>query len=263
MLRVRFNTRIIEPVNWPVKHPFWWTGSGEDDEGEYHTVVSYADDLRYIIQNWPAWDITAQERDSYEFTARFPKPEWMDEDQPEEEPRTHTDQKLAATRAAMGVEDMRAAIDALTEMLKPLPARRIPAEAGGLSFNVVLEVDYELAFYRAQDAEADLAAAQQEIIKLQARIAELQRRDWRPVDETPDESEMDGDFWTFDQEAYNRLRGNWRRFATRRARYEKEGANDPEEGKIHHFFDPQDGIFFNVTHYFALPAVPQGHRPAD
>lgn len=80
MLRVRFraNAEDFRPVNWPVKHPFWCTGYGGDFE--YSIVVSYADDLDYIRENWPeARSIEFEYADEYLFTGRFPKPEWFDE----------------------------------------------------------------------------------------------------------------------------------------------------------------------------------------
>lgn len=75
MLRIRFKAEDSAPVNWPVKHPFWQTGFGDD----YVIVVSYADNEQYIYDNWPeASDLDAVEADEYIFTDRFPKPEWFD-----------------------------------------------------------------------------------------------------------------------------------------------------------------------------------------
>jgi hypothetical protein len=78
MLRVRFkaNEKDPRPVNWPVKHPYWITGKGEN----YSTVVSYADDEDYIYNNWPeAKDLDIEENVNYTFTSRFPKPNWFKE----------------------------------------------------------------------------------------------------------------------------------------------------------------------------------------
>lgn len=82
MLRVRFRANIADPrpVNWPVKHPFWVTGEvmWATKRTAYPTVVSYADDENYIFENWPEAShlkiIT--EVDDYQFTERFPKPDW-------------------------------------------------------------------------------------------------------------------------------------------------------------------------------------------
>lgn len=60
MLRVRFKANPYDPrpVHWPVKHPYWITGYGgwkdygdEPSYAGYATIVSYADDLGYIIEN--------------------------------------------------------------------------------------------------------------------------------------------------------------------------------------------------------------------
>lgn len=78
MLRVRFKTTETDdyrPVIWPLKHPYWCTGFGED----YATLIAYADDEQYIIEHWPeAYDLDAEEVEQYTFTDRFPKPEWFE-----------------------------------------------------------------------------------------------------------------------------------------------------------------------------------------
>lgn len=82
MLRVRFkaNEEDYRPVNWPVKHPYWCSGSG----GGCSIVISYADDESYIYENWPeAKDLVTEEVDGYTFTDRFPKPDWFSEGQKE------------------------------------------------------------------------------------------------------------------------------------------------------------------------------------
>ena len=76
MLRIRFkaNPDDYRPVNWPVKHPYWCSGEGED----YSIVISYADDTKYILENWPeAKDLEIEEANAYVFTDRFPKPKWF------------------------------------------------------------------------------------------------------------------------------------------------------------------------------------------
>lgn len=78
MLRVRFeaNQDDFRPINWPVKHPFWCTGYGDD----HSIVVSYADSEQYIYDNWPeAENLDIQEVDAYEFSDRFPRPTWLKE----------------------------------------------------------------------------------------------------------------------------------------------------------------------------------------
>lgn len=77
MIRVRFKTKEQDyrPINWPVKHPYWCSGSGDD----FNVVISYADDEDYIMKNWPeAYDLDSEERDGYTFTDRFAKPDWFE-----------------------------------------------------------------------------------------------------------------------------------------------------------------------------------------
>ena len=80
MLRIRFRATLEDPrpINWPVKHPFWVTGSAGDES--YAIVVSYADNEQYILDNWPeATNLDPQEVHKYEFSDRFQKPEWLNE----------------------------------------------------------------------------------------------------------------------------------------------------------------------------------------
>ena len=79
MKRIRFraNEEDYRSINWPVKHPYWCSGYGD----EYAVVISYADDEQYILDNWPeATHLEVEECDSYTFTDRFPKPEWFTKD---------------------------------------------------------------------------------------------------------------------------------------------------------------------------------------
>lgn len=76
MIRCRFhcNAEDPRPISWPVKHPYWVTGYGDD----YATVVAYADSEEEIKKLWPdAYDLDSQESTEYSFTDRFPKPEWF------------------------------------------------------------------------------------------------------------------------------------------------------------------------------------------
>ena len=78
MIRVRFeaNPDDPRPIHWPVKHPYWITGHAGDNS--YSVVVSYADDEKYILDNWPdAKNLDVREVGGYVFTDRFPKPEWL------------------------------------------------------------------------------------------------------------------------------------------------------------------------------------------
>ena len=76
MIRARFHAddEDARPVNWPIKHPYWITGYGEG----YSIVVAYADDEAEILRNWPeATEIEAEPAETYHFTDRFPKPDWL------------------------------------------------------------------------------------------------------------------------------------------------------------------------------------------
>lgn len=77
MIRVRFYVpeEDFRPVKWPIKHPYWCSGYGED----YAILVAYADNEEEIIENWPdAYQVDVMsEETEYTFTDRFPKPEWF------------------------------------------------------------------------------------------------------------------------------------------------------------------------------------------
>lgn len=77
MLRIRFQANLEDPrpVNWPIKYPYWVTGSGWD----HSTVVAYAPDEEYIYHNWPeAGNLDIAEADEILFTSRFQQPDWYD-----------------------------------------------------------------------------------------------------------------------------------------------------------------------------------------
>lgn len=64
------------PVNWPINHPYWCTGS--NDEGMY--VVAYVTDESELYDLWPdAREVEIQEENlrEYTFTDRFPQPVWF------------------------------------------------------------------------------------------------------------------------------------------------------------------------------------------
>lgn len=78
MLRIRFHTTSEDyrPVTWPVHHPYWKTG--EDGLGRHSIIVTYADNEDYVYRYWPeASDLDIEEVEGYEFTGRFPRPEWF------------------------------------------------------------------------------------------------------------------------------------------------------------------------------------------
>ena len=78
MLRVRFhaNVKDARPVKWPIKHPYWISGEGDD----YAIIVAYADSEEYVYENWPEAteiDIMESNLTEYTFTSRFQKPDWI------------------------------------------------------------------------------------------------------------------------------------------------------------------------------------------
>ena len=77
MIRSRFkvNGEDYRPVKWPINHPYWCTGCGND----YNIIVAYADNEEEILENWPdARDISSEEKTEYVFTDRFPRPDWFE-----------------------------------------------------------------------------------------------------------------------------------------------------------------------------------------
>lgn len=78
--RIRFQTDSDDPrpVKWPIKHPYWITGEAGD--GSYSTIVAYADNEGYIYEHWPeAAKLEVAEVEGYQFTSRFPEPDWFKE----------------------------------------------------------------------------------------------------------------------------------------------------------------------------------------
>ena len=81
MLRSRFYLPIAEtgsdyrPVKWPPPHPYWCSGESMTD----FVIVAYCDSEEQLREFWPeAHGIESEERDSYTYTDRFPKPLWFD-----------------------------------------------------------------------------------------------------------------------------------------------------------------------------------------
>jgi len=75
MIRARFKANLEDsrPVKWPVKYPFWESGVSD----EHAIVISYADNVEYIYENWPeATELSIENVDEIKFTDRFKKPDW-------------------------------------------------------------------------------------------------------------------------------------------------------------------------------------------
>ncbi|CDO35793.1 hypothetical protein [Novosphingobium sp. KN65.2] len=78
MIRCRFQQPVDDPrpVKWPIKHPYWVSGEGDD----YHIIVAYADNEAEILTNWPeARQLDSEQAVEYRFSDRFPKPDWFDQ----------------------------------------------------------------------------------------------------------------------------------------------------------------------------------------
>jgi hypothetical protein len=76
LLRVRLhvNPDDYRPVVWPIKHPYWCSGSTDD----HYIVVAYVESEEEARRLWPEiTDIDVmEETDHYTFTSRFAQPEW-------------------------------------------------------------------------------------------------------------------------------------------------------------------------------------------
>ena len=76
MIRCRFKANLEDyrPVKWPIKHPYWCTGFNET----HSVIVAYADNENQVKELWPeAIEIESEPAETYIFTDRFPKPEWL------------------------------------------------------------------------------------------------------------------------------------------------------------------------------------------
>lgn len=85
--RFRVYSTDHRPEVWPIKHPYWIEKVGENSDGEYVVLRSYAKDIDEIMEMWPnAEDIEVitSELEKYEYSGKFPKPVWFfDPDLPE------------------------------------------------------------------------------------------------------------------------------------------------------------------------------------
>lgn len=83
MIRARFmvNDEDYRPVVWPIKHPYWCTGYASGYGVEGAIIVAYADDEAQIVNLWPdAKGIDSEPASEYDFSGRFPKPEWFNDE---------------------------------------------------------------------------------------------------------------------------------------------------------------------------------------
>ena len=83
-VRVRFIADDPNPVIYPPKYPYWWSGSNSDLK---HYVILFCEQenyLEYIQKYYPEVkeeDISfCNECEEITFSERFPKPNWYNED---------------------------------------------------------------------------------------------------------------------------------------------------------------------------------------
>lgn len=79
LLRVRFAVPCEDyrPMSWPIKHPYWCSGSRVDA----HMLVAYVESTEELLKLWPdAIDIDVMEENAVvTFSGRFPRPDWYKE----------------------------------------------------------------------------------------------------------------------------------------------------------------------------------------
>jgi len=85
MLRVRFlvpynnteeGTGDYRSLIWPVRHPYWCSGSS--DQGLI--VVAFVESEKELLANWPdaiEIDVMSEDEKTYGYTDRFPEPDYM------------------------------------------------------------------------------------------------------------------------------------------------------------------------------------------
>lgn len=76
-IRYRFKTRAVDdyrPLIFNPKYP-WWC-SGETDK--YAVIIAYLPKEESLLKYWDdAFDVDSEEKESIEFTDRFPKPDYF------------------------------------------------------------------------------------------------------------------------------------------------------------------------------------------
>jgi len=78
MIKARFqaNAPDYRPVV-SATHPFWCSGTAGDDS--YSIIIAYAEDEVDILRLWPEAaqiDIFEEDVKEFEYSDRFPKPDW-------------------------------------------------------------------------------------------------------------------------------------------------------------------------------------------
>lgn len=87
--RYRFNTYSVEdyrPLVFNPKYPWWCSGFGGDDDTSYATIIAYLPKDEDLYKYWDdAFDVSCSVEDKIEFTSRFPKPSYFEEEQEDKE----------------------------------------------------------------------------------------------------------------------------------------------------------------------------------
>jgi hypothetical protein len=80
MIKVRFESNSVEdyrPIIWPIKYPYWCTGTLGD--GSKVILVAYVESLDELYKQWPEAekiDVFQHNVTECEFSDRMPKPDW-------------------------------------------------------------------------------------------------------------------------------------------------------------------------------------------
>lgn len=84
MIRFRFHLDKgacgydYRPVKWPIRYPYWCTGESADS----FIIVAYAESEEEVRSLWPEIEDFDFEDEvaKITFSARFPKPDWYEEE---------------------------------------------------------------------------------------------------------------------------------------------------------------------------------------
>jgi len=79
--RYRLKTYAVSdnrPLIFNPKYPWWCSGYGEDDRGEYSVIIAYLPKDEDLLKYWDdAFDVEFTEEESISFSDRFPKPSYF------------------------------------------------------------------------------------------------------------------------------------------------------------------------------------------
>lgn len=76
LMRVRFEVPCEDyrPVRWPIKYPYWCSGTTDSSS----VLVAYTESLLQLLEYWPdAINVDVMDPDAtISFSGRFPRPDW-------------------------------------------------------------------------------------------------------------------------------------------------------------------------------------------